>query len=157
MKIVLLTASNAGLIVGIIFGICFFVGFATVTTKLIIEVIKPKKPEQRIKALLSIPFGLFFSLVGIYIVILEYNILRNFTYVEGTTLHYCRSGKSGQGIEFEYHLNGKRFTNCNTHNPLQEIKVPGGKFKVRVSKFAPDIGRIDFEQPLTSNSLLKEQ
>jgi hypothetical protein len=153
---VLLTATNGGLIAGIIFGFIFFSLFATATIMLIIEAINPKKPEEKTKTLLSILFCLFFAGVGVYIMLLEYNLLQNYTYVEGTTLEYCNSGKSGRGIEFEYYFEGKRYTNCNSHNPLEDIKVAGGKFKVRVSKFEPDIRRIDFAQPLSGSSLIKE-
>lgn len=153
---IILTASNGGLIAGIIFGVLFLLVFGVMTVKLLIEVIKPTKPQARTMTILFIAVGLCFCGVGVYIIFQEYNLLSNYIYVEGTTIEYCRSGKSRQGIEFEYHLNGERYTNCNTHNRINEIKVPGGKFKVRVSEFDPDIGRIDFEQPLTSDSRKNE-
>jgi hypothetical protein len=153
---IILNASNSGLTAGVIFGFVFLVLFGVMTVKMIIEAVKPTKPQERTKTILLIPVGLFFCCIGVYIILLEYNLLNNCVYVEGTTIEYCSSGKSGKGIEFEYYLNGKRYTNCNTYNPINAIKVPGGKFKVRVSEFDPEIGRIDFEQPLTNDSKTNE-
>ena len=155
MKI-FLTASNGGLTAGVIFGCIFLLLSGVMTVKMIIAAPKQKKAQGRTKAILQIMIGLFFCCVGVYTIILEYNLLNNYVYVDGTTLEYCNSGKSEKGIEFEYYLNGKRYTNCNTHNPINAIKVPGGKFKVRVSEFNPEIGRIDFDQPLTKDSRTNE-
>lgn len=153
---IILTASNGGLIGGLIFGCIILLLFGVMTINMIIEAIKPTKPQERTKTIFTILLGLFPCCVGVYIILLEYNLLNNYVYVEGTTIEYCDSGKSGKGIEFEYYLNGKRYTNCNTYDPINAIKVPGGKFKVRVSEFSPKIGRIDFEQPCTNDSKTNE-
>ena len=57
-----------------------------------------------------------------------------------------------KAIEFEYYIDGKRYTNCNSYKHLNTIKVPQGRFNVRVSDFEPSSGRIDFTKPLTLDS-----
>lgn len=156
MAHILLTANDSGLIGGMIFGIIFFLIASFGSVVLITEFVRKKNLENRAKYFFAIPFILFLTGVSVYLTLLEYNLRYHCHYVDGTTINYCKSSKNKTGIEFEYYINGKRYTNCNRHNPLPEIKVPGGKFKVRVTKFAPDVGRIDFEQPLTSDSRRKQ-
>ena len=155
MAHLLLTANNSGLIGGMIFGIVFFLITSFGSVVLIIEFVRKKNLENRAKYFFAIPFILFLTGVSVYLTLLEYNLRYHYSYVEGTTIKYCKATRKRTGIEFEYYINGKRYTNCNRHNPLPEIKVPGGKFKVRVTKYAPDVGRIDFDQPLTSDSRRK--
>lgn len=153
---IILTASNDGLRAGVIFGCMFLLLFGVTTVKMIIEAVKPTKPLERTKNIVLIPVGLLFCCIGVYIILLEYNLLNNYVYVEGKTVEYCNSGKWGKGIEYEYYLNGKRYTKCDAYNPINAIKVPGGRFKVRVSEFDPEIGRIDFEKPWTNDSRTNE-
>jgi hypothetical protein len=146
---ILLTATNGGLKAGMIFGIIMAIIFGFASIVMFFEMKSQKTRKQILGKLPYVLIGLLFCGVGIYIYLLEYNILTNYQYVEGTTIGYCNPGESGRGIEFEYILNGQRYTNCNTYNAINKIKVPGGKFKVRVSEFAPSIGRIDFDKPIT--------
>ncbi len=71
-------------------------------------------------------------------------------YVEGNTIGYCSVFALGNGIEFEYEINGKKFRNCNTFYPLSKdsIKVPGGKYRVRFANPFLEKGRMDFEKLL---------
>lgn len=79
---------------------------------------------------------------------IEAALLKSPVYVPGTTLGYCSVFAEGKGIQFEYVLDGKRFLRCNTFHPIPKdsIKVPGGKYLVRVSKKFPDQGRMDFQK-----------
>lgn len=78
----------------------------------------------------------------------EYALLKNPVYVIGTTIGTCNVFAEGRGVEFEYELNGKKYRNCNTFHPvpIDSIKIPGGKYKVRVSNKFPGKGRIDFNK-----------
>ena len=69
-------------------------------------------------------------------------------YAEGTTIGYCSVFALGNGIEFEYEINGKKFRNCNTFYPLSKdsIKVPGGKYRVRFASQFLEKGRMDFKK-----------
>lgn len=71
-------------------------------------------------------------------------------YVKGTTIGYCSVFALGNGIEFEYEINGRKFRNCNTFYPLSKdsIKVPGGKYRVRFASQFLEKGRMDFEKLL---------
>ncbi len=151
--VIILTASNSGLTAGMIFGVIFFFAFAIMTIKGIVETVKQKEKKEKLESLPYIFVGIALCGVGIYITRLEYNILNNYEYVDGVTIDYCETGDPPhKAIEFEYTFNGKRYTNCNSYSPIKAIKVPGGRFKVRVSDFAPSIGRIDFDKPLTTDS-----
>jgi hypothetical protein len=59
---------------------------------------------------------------------------------------YCEVFARGQGIEFEYEVNGQKFRNCNTFHPVSKdsIIVPGGKYQVRYSAKFPGAGRMNF-------------
>jgi len=77
-------------------------------------------------------------------------LLSNYQYVPGTTLDYCDVTTLGKGISFNYELRGKQYHSCNTFYPVSvdSIKVPGGRFKVRVSQKYPARGRMDFHKPM---------
>ena len=142
-----LGATNTNLIIGMIIGIVFFLVFGYAFFKSLIRFLNRK--ERKTKFDFKIIINLFFCGVGIYIMLLEYNILYKYEYVEGITIDYCKpSSRSKKGIEFRYYFNGKEYKNCNSYENKNKIKVPGGKFKVRVSEFAPKFGRIDFNKPL---------
>ena len=77
----------------------------------------------------------------------EAELLKNPKYVQGTTIGYCSVFARGEGIEFEYELNGKKFRNCNTFHPIPKdsIVVPVGKYMVRYSEKFSDAGRMNFK------------
>jgi len=93
-----------------------------------------------------------FLFIAIVIVFKQYRLeaalLRSPEYVPGTTIGYCSVFAEGQGIEFEYEVNGRKFLNCDTFHPISKdsIIVPGGKYMVRYSKKFPDKGRMDFNK-----------
>ncbi len=98
-------------------------------------------------------FIILAGLVVIFIIVfkqyrIEASLLRNPVYVQGTTLGYCSVFAEGRGIQFEYEMEGRKFLNCNTFHPIPEdsIKVPGGKYMVRVSGTFPGEGRMDFKK-----------
>lgn len=80
--------------------------------------------------------------------LINYNLLYHPIYVEGTIIGKCPKAK----VEFEYYLDGVRYTNCTSYNNKHKIKIPGGKFIVRVSNFDLSRGRIEFDQPITADS-----
>ncbi len=94
------------------------------------------------------------SLVVIFVLVLkvwliEAALLKNYVYVPGITTGYCHVFAEGRGVAFVYEINGKKFHNCNTFHPVPEdsIRVPGGKYSVRVAKRFPDKGRMNFQKP----------
>lgn len=95
---------------------------------------------------------IIFSILSVVIVLVfkEYRVeaalLRNPEYVQGTTIGYCNAFARGQGIEFEYEVNGEKFRNCNIFHPISKdsIVVPGGIYMVRYSSKFPDLGRMNF-------------
>lgn len=96
---------------------------------------------------------LFFALSVIFIFVfkqyrIEAALLKASVYVPGTTIGYCSVFGEGEGIQFEYELDGRKFLNCNTFHPIQKdsIKVPGGRYLVRVTKKFPEEGRMDFRK-----------
>ena len=139
-----------------IFGLIFILFFGTMAVFSLIAILNPDESQPRIKMVLVLLFNLFLVYIGIYFFLLGYNLQNNYVYVDGTTIDYCHSGKYGSSnnaIEFEYYLNGTRYTNCNSYADISRIKVPDGEFKVKVTPYKPDVGRIDFEKPLTDDSI----
>jgi len=55
-------------------------------------------------------------------------LLNSSQYVQGRTIDICQVFALGQGISFEYHVDGKKYSSCNTFHPLklENIKVPDG-------------------------------
>ena len=74
MPDIVLTATNSGLIGGMIFGIVFFLITSFGSVVLITEFIRKKNLENRAKYFFAIPFILFLTGVSIYITLLEYNL-----------------------------------------------------------------------------------
>lgn len=81
--------------------------------------------------------------------LVELALLKNPEYVKGTTVGYCSVFALGNGIEFEYEINGRKFRNCNTFYPVAKdnIKVTGGDYIVRYAQNFPNEGRMDFQRP----------
>lgn len=107
------------------------------------------KAESQKRRLIN---SVIFVLLLIVIVIvykefrLEAELLNHPKYVSGTTVGYCSVFARGEGIKFEYELNGKKYCNCNTFHPISRdsILIPGGKYFVRFSDKFPEEGRMDF-------------
>ncbi len=78
----------------------------------------------------------------------EAAMLKNPRYVQGTTIGYCSVFAEGQGIEFEYKINGVTYRCCNTFHPVskESLVVPGGKYKVRYAESYPNEGRMMFKK-----------
>jgi hypothetical protein len=143
---ILLTASNSGLIAGMIFcGVMFVILIFGVIHFVKAIILNTEEKLKNLGYLVLVVCSMAFMGHGF---LLEYNLLENPIYVEGTTIGTCPKS----GIEFEYYLNNERYTNCNSYKDREKIKIPGGKFKVRVSNYDPSIGRIDFDQPTTTDS-----
>ena len=96
-----------------------------------------------------------FALLSVLIVLVykayrvEAALLKNPEYVTGITIGYCSEFARGEGIGFEYEVNGQKFRNCNTYHPISKdsIVVPGGKYMVRYSEKFSDAGRMNFKMP----------
>lgn len=92
--------------------------------------------------------------VAVYFTVRQYRIesalLAHPKYVQGKTTGYCSVTGLGQGIEFEYEVDGEVFHNCNTYYPIPKdsIQVPDGNYKVRYSDRFINEGRMDFSKPL---------
>lgn len=133
VKIVLLCITCGGIIVNLI------------------KFIRIKETKRRVIIFLTL-LGLCFAT---YYILNEYfmerSLLHNPKYVTGTTLGYCSVTGLGEGIEFEYEVNGKKIRNCNTYYPLfkDSINVPNGKYIVRYSENDITDGRMDFKKPVS--------
>lgn len=139
-------AENIGLYVEMVLGLLFF---CVSIYSILNSTIKFKgRFKENWEQLLTVLFGFAFAIGGVYIFLLGYNLRYESIYVEGVTIDYCKDGDGGENIEFEYFIKDVRFTNCNSFPKDRGIRVPGDKFKVRVSSFAPSIGRIDFDKPI---------
>lgn len=79
---------------------------------------------------------------------LEASLLKQASYVPGVTIGYCNDFARGEGIEFEYFVNGQKIRNCDSFHPVSKdsLVVPGGTYRVRFTAKFPDLGRMDFRQ-----------
>ncbi|MCF8451859.1 MAG: hypothetical protein K9G42_01575 [Pedobacter sp.] len=106
------------------------------------ESTKRKMINFALFALLSVTIILVYRVYRI-----EAALLNNSNYVSGITLGYCSVFALGTGIEFEYEVNGQKFSCCNTFHPISKdsIVAIGGKYSVRFSKKFPERGRMNFK------------
>jgi hypothetical protein len=107
------------------------------------------RQKSKINLIFNIVILLLLS-VTFVLAIKEYRVesalLKHSEYVVGTTKGYCSSFARGEGIEFEYQVNGTVYRNCNTFHPISKdsIIVVGGKYMVRYSREFPELGRMNF-------------
>jgi len=91
---------------------------------------------------------------SVFFIILQYRIegslLKDPKYVQGKTIRFCNVFALGQGVLFEYEVNGQTYRCCNTFHPVpvDSILVPGGIFMVRYSDKFPEKGRMDFTKKI---------
>ena len=145
---IILDAGDDGLLAGEIFGLVFMIMFGASSVYGIYYLFKAKTIKEKLKSIFVIVVGITFAALGFRAFDIEHNLLTNSRYVEGTSIGYCKSGKSSvtRQIEFEYFLNGIRYTSCQYGK--EGVNVPGDKFWIRVSDEHPDIGRVDYEKPV---------
>ena len=108
-----------------------------------------KTENKKIKIINAIAF-LVLSIVLCFVFNayrIEGNLLNHPKFVPGITIGFCTKPALGEGIEFEYEVNEKKYSICNTFHPVSKdsIIVPGGKYMVRYSEKFPDAGRMNFK------------
>ena len=107
------------------------------------------RSETKIRRTINISI-LIFLFIAITIVFREYKfettLLKQPKYTTGTTIGYCSVFARGEGIEFEYEIDGIKYKCCNTFHPVSKdsIVVPGGKYKVRYTEKYKNKGRMVF-------------
>ena len=118
---------------------------------IIYNLFKIIRSESRSKRIINSVFFIILS-VAIILIFQQFRIegalLKKPEYVQGKTIRYCNVFALGQGIEFEYEVNGQTFRNCNTFHPVPKdsIIVPGGIYMVRYTQKFPGQGRMDFSR-----------
>ena len=148
----LLTSDNIGLSFGFWIGLILSIFFILVTLGVIGIAIKPGKGDNRLNYIVLSIFLIIISYNVVRLPYTEYNLLKNYIWVDGIVIGRCTGTHGHQDYEFEYYIENKRYTNCNSSGYVRNVQVPGGRYKVRVSKAVPDIGRIDFEQAINSQT-----
>lgn len=146
---IVLTATDGGLMIGLLLGLIFCTIPIWVIIKTAKIAINPKEGQSRRKNVIGSILGLIVLYFVAHVPYTEYNLLYNYVWVEGKLIDRCTSKGSGPSYEFEYYLDGKRYTNCNSSGGKKDVKFPGGVYRVRVSRAMPAIGRIDYEQAVT--------
>jgi hypothetical protein len=140
---IILSVTDNELLIGEFFGILLMLTGAAVFFSQFVSLIKSETKEKK-EVIPYIIAGIGIIGLGFYFYDIEHNLRTESIYVNGVTIGFCSRGENGRGIEFEYYVNGIRYTNCNSYK--RDVLVPGGKYLVRVSFKHPDIGRIDYEQ-----------
>lgn len=113
------------------------------------NLIRVFKNKVRKKKYINVVGFLILSTVLVHVIHIhreDGSLLHEAQYVPGTTIGYCSELALGEGVKFDYEMNGQKFSNCNTFHPIPKdsIVVPGGKYMVRVSKKFPGLGRMNF-------------
>jgi hypothetical protein len=145
----LLTATDGGIMTGLFLGIIFCLCVIWAIVSAIKIAIHPQENQNRRNYIIGAFFGLVVLYFVAYIPYTEYNLLTNYIWVNGKLIDKCNSKGAGPSYEFEYYLDGKRYTNCNSAGNIKGIKFPNGIYEVRVSRAMPSIGRIDYEKEVT--------
>lgn len=103
--------------------------------------------RKRLSAIILLVLGalLFFVIKQFR---MEAALLNDPKYADGITVGFCSVFARGQGIEFEYVIDGVKYKACNTYYPISKdsIIVPGGKYKVRYSDMYKGEGRMIFKK-----------
>lgn len=109
------------------------------------------RSESKIRRIINISI-LIFLFIAAFLVFKEYKyettLLKKPNYTVGTTIGYCNVFARGEGIEFEYEIDGVKYKCCNTFHPVPRgsIKVPGGIYKVRYTEKYKYKGRMVFKK-----------
>ncbi|MCC6753640.1 MAG: hypothetical protein IT266_06615 [Saprospiraceae bacterium] len=106
----------------------------------------------RSRQLVSLLLVVLLTTVGYFLVNafrIDHALLNQAVYADGVTTAYCSVFGRGEGIEFEYEWEGVRYRACSSYHPIARntLLVPGGKFKVRLSRKFPGKGRMNFNLP----------
>lgn len=140
--------TNGELKVGENFALVFMILMGLATVLVGSGLFAPATWKERLKTIVIFIGGGAMTVFAYFLYDQERSIRKEGIYVEGLIIDYCRPSRSagGSGVEFEYFIDGVRYTNCN-HNEDQAHEI-GQKFYVRVSVDYPTTGRIDFERPI---------
>ncbi|MEP7267513.1 MAG: hypothetical protein ABI844_07775 [Saprospiraceae bacterium] len=115
------------------------------------NLLKIIRSESRIRRIINSVLFIILS-VAIILIFQQFRIegalLKTPEYVQGKTIRFCNVFAVGQGVEFEYEVNGKMYRNCNSFHPVfkDSITVPGGIYMVRCTQKFPGEGRMDFSR-----------
>jgi len=131
-----------------LFGLAFGLAFGLLTIYMVVQLLKSKTAKSKIRNGFFVLVGLGFTGVGVWLYDISHQLRTSGDLVVGTTIGFCKTGKNlaHKGIEFEYYYNGRQFSACNGFDG--NALVPNGKYWVTVSSKHPDIGRIDFNNPV---------
>ena len=144
---ILLTADDNGLELGLAFGVIFSIFLIFSSLVCIINVFIQKETDDKFKFLVGSIISLMLTFFVVQLPYTEYNLLYNYKWTDGKIIGRCKTGKGSRLYKFEYYVDKKRYTNCNSAQGYGIIKI-GDIYKVRVSDAVPEIGRIDFGQPV---------
>ena len=122
---------------------------------IIYNLFKSFKHESKTKTIINSIFLAILSVAAFFIIKefrIEASLLNQPEYVQGITIDYCKAFARGEGISFEYEVNGIKYNNCDTFYPLSKdsIVVPRGKYTVRFSSKFPESGRMNFKMKIAS-------
>lgn len=141
-----------GILIEVIIGVSFMILFAVLLFVFIRQSFKETKTWKRIQVVFYSLFSFVIFVIAINMTIRLINLLLNYDFVEGTTIEYCSTRHGGQGVVYEYCIGGEKYNRCESYAYTNTIKVPGGKFKVRVSKFNLEYAVIYYDNPITKES-----
>ncbi|QLH47593.1 MAG: hypothetical protein HWD58_19450 [Bacteroidota bacterium] len=123
--------------------VLFTVVFAIVTIKIVLNSVKLYRKRKVYRNFLPIFIGLGFITWGLKMIYFAYNMNNNFVYVTARTVGYCHIFQYGKGVRLKYSYNGKEYFIDRIMEPLKEIVVPNGVYKVRIAVSSPEIGRVE--------------
>ena len=115
---VILSVTDNELLAGELFGILFAIIGAIISFIFIFNIIKSRTTNDRLRTILYLIAGLGMTAVGIYFYDIEHHLRTESIYVNGITIGFCHRGENGRGVEFEYYVNGVRYTNCNNYKKV---------------------------------------
>ena len=150
LKAIIISVTNDQLFVTKYVTLIAFVLLIIGATVYIFKFFRAGSGKEKLKKIIVAIVFVLLSLPVMRVFDIENNLLNNAKYINGTTTGYCNVFAKGEGVEFEYEVNGRIYINCNTFHPIpkDDIKVPDGKYYVRYSEKYPDIGRMNFNKPV---------
>jgi hypothetical protein len=142
----ILAAMDGALMFGVFLGILFSIAGLWFAISFTRNAIHPPANKARRKYIVGALVSMFALCFIVYIPYREYHLLTDYVWVNGKVIGRCKGRGSLIHYEFEYYLDGKRYTECSNSGGVQNIKSPGGIYRVRVSRAVPASGRIDFRR-----------
>ncbi len=142
-SVILIIVSDEQLIISIIAGSIILMAAIGGIILNIYFFFKAKQQRNKFVRILLLIFLIIISVFVYQDLKKNYYFYINNIYVQGRIIQFCKTDRNEEGVYFEYLINGKIYTNCNSFFPFPKDSIKIHTiYPVRVNKLYPKDGRI---------------